>query len=93
MRRIWKYMLRITDDEQKVSMPPGAQILSAQFQENESGTKSLYIWAMVDIALVDHAERTIRIYGTGNPIEQGIDLRFINTVQQGRFVWHVFEVI
>lgn len=82
MRTIWKYELRIAD-EQKVRMPQGSRILSVG---NQNGT--ICIWALVhsDSPLSD---RKIRMYGTGYPCYESSG-NFVGTVQDGPLVWHVF---
>jgi hypothetical protein len=87
--KIYKYQLKITDI-QTVSMPKGAEILSAQEQHGE-----VCIWALVNPEEHWMIERTILIIGTGNPIDDDIDLEdyfFVGTVQCPRsvIVWHVF---
>jgi hypothetical protein len=84
-RRIWKYTLDLADT-QTVQIPEGAQILTAQFQ----GTQ-LCVWALVDCdPEIPKQNREIEIIGTGNPIIEA-PRRYISTVQQVPFVWHVFE--
>ena len=83
MKTIFKYAVEITD-EQVVKMPKGAHALSAQIQNGQ-----LCVWAMVDTEseLVD---RTVRIFGTGNPVDLNGMWQFLGTVQERIFVWHVF---
>lgn len=84
---IWKFPIKITD-VQKVEMPMGAEILSAQMQNGD-----LCLWALVSPA--NNKElRTIEIHGTGNYVEPA-DRKFIGTAQMagGALVWHVFESI
>jgi hypothetical protein len=81
---IWKFTLELTDI-QKLTITEGAQILSVA---NQNG--NLCLWVM----LVPHlrkVKRTIEIIGTGNPIEEGIERKFIGTAVINPFVWHVFE--
>jgi hypothetical protein len=87
-RTIHKYPLTITD-RQQVLMPPGAQILTAQFQNDQ-----LCLWALVEHERPTE-KRAIRIAGTGHLISTET-LRYIATVQsiQGPtkgLVLHVFE--
>jgi hypothetical protein len=84
-RRIWKYKLRITD-EQSIEMPTGAQFLSVQFQDGD-----LCMWALVDLDEPMHRHR-FYVVGTGNPMPRGATYH-IGTVQQPglHLVWHVFE--
>jgi hypothetical protein len=85
MDTIYKYPLRIID-AQEVEMPRGAKILSAQMQE-----EFLCLWALVEITK-EKETRTIVIHGTGHPVYNVSDKKFIGTVQQGPLVWHVFEI-
>lgn len=87
MKTIFKYPIEVTD-RQIVRMPRGAQILSVQYQG-----KQLCIWAQVDDQepLVD---RVVLVCGTGHPMPEapvGVFLHHIGTVQDGPYVWHVFE--
>jgi hypothetical protein len=83
---IWKFPLAL-DDRQKVIMPEGARILSAQVQDGQ-----LCLWALVDPAAVSK-DRTIHIIGAGHPLYRSDSLRYISTVQtfNGVLVWHIFE--
>jgi hypothetical protein len=83
MKTIYKYPIEITD-EQTVSMPIGAQILSAQMQ----GTQ-LCIWALVEVGNVN-CNRRVRIFGTGNTVKLDGNWKFVDSVQERIFVWHVF---
>lgn len=85
MKRIFKYELKVTD-EQEVSLPIGAEILTAQYQGNQ-----LCIWAMVNDTAEYKRPTVIRIYGTGHKIPE-TNLEYIATVQDaGLFVWHIFK--
>lgn len=86
MKSVWKYPIKITD-EQQIEMPQGARILSSDMQGDQ-----LCLWVLVDKG-VPNAMRTIRIHGTGHAIQDAGQLAFIDTVQMagGRLIWHVFE--
>lgn len=85
MKTIWKYELGITG-VQGVGMPAGAQILMAQMQNDR-----LCVWALVDPKATP-TQRTFYIYGTGHQIEPDLySAIYVATVQQGAFVWHVFQ--
>lgn len=79
---IYKYELEITD-RQEVRMSRTAEFLSVQMQGDK-----LCLWAMVRPNDAQ-ASFEILIFGTGHtlPVPYG---RYIGTVQQGQFVWHVF---
>lgn len=90
MRTIWKYPLELTD-QTELMIPKGAEVLTAQMQELQLG-----LWILVN-SDAETEVRTFDIYGTGNPVP-AIDLRthtrkYIATVQQSIFVWHVFEIV
>jgi hypothetical protein len=84
---IHKYPLEIADD-QFLSLPTGAEILSVQFQ-----TGVLCLWAMVNPSL-PISQRHIKIHGTGHFTDPDLDYRHIGTVLDPRtaLVWHIFEV-
>jgi len=86
MEAILKYKLEVKD-EQVLPMPVGAEILTIQNQNNV-----ITLWAKVVLG-AESVSRTFRIVGTGNQVEQGFfdTLQFLDTVQVGPMVWHVFE--
>ena len=86
--RIWKYPI-VVADRVAITMPPGAQFLTAQVQHG-----TLCLWALVDDTKPDSETRTIAIYGTGNPIPDSPG-KYISTFQLfgGDLVFHAFELI
>lgn len=86
MKTVWKFAIQLTH-KQVVSMPEGAEILTAQFQ----GPFNLCLWALVDDA-VAMERRLIEVIGTGHDIADA-GRRYIATAQQPNMplVWHVFE--
>lgn len=85
MKKIWKFQLNITD-EQVISLPLGSIFLSAQLQDDV-----LCTWVLVPVTELALRERRIFIFGTGNPLPDDVyNLTYIDTVQEGQFVWHVF---
>lgn len=87
MNRIWKFELKVVDD-QIIEMPINSEILTVQIQQ-----EYVQLWAIVNPEL-SVEQRHIRIYGTGFPVGN-TKLKYISTFQQynGRLVFHVFEVI
>jgi len=91
MKTIFKYIIEVKD-EQTLTIPVGSKILSVQVQGD-----NICLWAIVNPQIVDE-EVLIEIFGTGNPIEdekiifgqQRRERIFIGTVQQHKFVWHIF---
>lgn len=86
MITIWKFPLPILD-EPSIEMPRGARILSVGIQSGDA-----FVWAIVNTALRTKELRHFFIFGTGLPIESGVpEGRFLGTIQQPPFAWHVFE--
>lgn len=82
--RIFKYPLEITD-EQVLHLPMRSKFLDVQTQDGE-----LVMWVLHDTNLPTR-KVTIRIYGTGNPVDEFVDdAEFIASAQYGPWVWHVF---
>lgn len=90
MIKIYKYPLFV-NESQVIKLQRRHRVLSVGLQDNQ-----IYLWSAVetDDALVD---LEVYIYGTGHtvtgsPTTKNIqDLKFIGTVQQGPFVWHVLS--
>ena len=86
MQTIWKYPLKLAG-EQVVTTPIGARALCVQMQGD-----SLCLWVLCDPTAGVNVDRTIRIIGTGHPIE--IDPgSYIGTIQidGGALIFHVFD--
>lgn len=82
MRTIWKFVLRITD-EQSIDMPEGGCPMSVGEQNG-----NLVLWAEVDASRPTRAF-PIRIVGTGNPFSG--EVIHIGTVPMSNgLVWHVY---
>lgn len=89
MKAIWKYQLKVTE-EQEISLPIGAQILTVQ---ELVGIPC--IWVLVDPLETMKEIKTIRIVGTGHPADDVTREQYLGTVQicsisGHHLVWHVF---
>ncbi len=85
---IHKYPLEVRDGHQAVFIPHGARVLSVQFQR-----AALHLWALHFIPKVGFPKKSSRLFvvvGTGQPFDATF-LIHVGTVQDGTFVWHVFE--
>lgn len=86
---IWEYPIDIRDSF-KFFMPKGAEILSAQAQNNVP-----CIWALVS-STTPLVQRKFRVLGTGFPIPEDSlsNMKFVGTIQQngGTLVWHLFDL-
>jgi hypothetical protein len=80
--------------QQTVTMPRCSEILCAQMQ---NGVPTL--WAIVPVFKnnsEEHHTRSIEIHGTGqefDPPGPGLHRHYIGTIQNAKFVWHVFQVL
>lgn len=86
MKTIFKYPLDVVDT-QVIKLPKGADPFTAQFQSDQ-----LCIWAAVDTD-AELEDREFRIIGTGQPLDLSGVFRYLSTVQQGSFVWHIFTKV
>lgn len=84
--RIYKYPLTLTD-RQRIRMPTGARMLTALLQD-----ETICLWAEVEADRAAEESREIVIIGTGHTLPPADPLHYINTVIDGRFVWHVYTV-
>jgi hypothetical protein len=84
MKTIYKYPLDVLGYV-RLMLPVGAKILTAQVQNNR-----ICLWVEVETEN-DLDMRRLWILGTGMKFPLDVDLRYIATVQQGMFVWHVHE--
>jgi hypothetical protein len=80
---IWKYPLRITD-EQILKVPENASALHVGAQDDD-----LCLWVLLDPE-APLISRTVRIYGTGHPLDGDLAQFHVGTAQVGYGVWHVF---
>lgn len=83
-KTIWKFTLARASLS-PVTMPIGAEILHVGVQEND-----ICFWAKVDPKAKTET-RLFGIYGTGWDIPNDTESEYVGTVQQGSFVWHIFE--
>lgn len=87
MEKIYKYHIEVTD-EQQVSLPKGAQILTVQTQQEQP-----CIWVLVDPQMPTELV-TIRVHGTGHDVPDSDNLKYIGTFQMmgGGLVFHTFRM-
>lgn len=85
MRKIYKYPLQITDEQEVFLQGDDPEVLTAQVQNGQ-----LTLWAVVDPNLEAGPVVKIRIIGTGNPMPDMEGFYYVNTVQMPPLVWHVW---
>ena len=98
MRTIYKYELRITD-QQEITIFRDAKLLHVASQAVEKHGPDGYgqwtqlcLWASVD-PYARQVRRRIAIVGTGNPAPEigPAHAQYIGTAHCPPFVWHVFD--
>lgn len=85
MKTIWKYEIK---EECAIEMPVGAELLTLREQGD-----AICLWALVDpYAPVEM--RRFSVFGTGHSFDE-TGLHFIGSahLQNGSFVFHVFEIL
>lgn len=83
MQTVYKYLVPLSRTT-TVNLPQGAKVL--KFGEQHG---SLYLWAFVNPeAPLHQVHYEIRGTGTGDVGDVG---RYLDTVQAGEYVWHIFE--
>jgi len=85
MKIIHKVKLTIADGPIVVQIPKGAEILSIQMQKGVP-----CIWYICNIEEHEIERRTFLCIGTGESFYHS-KMKYINTVQDGPYVWHFFE--
>ena len=84
MKTIHKYTIGVIQNC-PVQMPVNAKVLHVDMQNS-----MLTLWALVDLSNKIE-NRYFSVYGTGHEIlKEGC---YIGTVNDGTFVWHIFEDI
>lgn len=85
-RTVWKYVLDRASNP--VRMPTEAQILTVAAQGHD-----LCMWALVTPSNATET-RALEVYGTGQPIPNGLDLEYLGSAHFSDptpLVFHIFE--
>jgi hypothetical protein len=82
--KIYKYKLE-ERMSQTISIHSDYKLLDIQVQDN-----CLCLWAIVD-SEKPQTNLNVEIYGTGHVLYKPEGLKHLSTVQQGIYVWHIFE--
>jgi hypothetical protein len=81
---VWKY--RITrSGANTFEMPQGAKFVRFAMQAGDPT-----LWAHVDPD-APFRNRQVQVFGTGHPIPDGA--KYIDSCDDGPFVWHAFELV
>lgn len=83
MKTIWKYPLEGFSAE--IKMPAESEVLTLQIQNQNP-----VMWVEVDDTK-PLVTRRFKVIGTGQEVPR--NSWYVNTFQDGPWVWHVFEVL
>ena len=81
---VWKYILDLDDSSETVLTFNEGSILHVDVQNGE-----FCAWVAVTNQRA-HIERRVVIRGTGDPLPEGRQLTYLNTMFSGPFVFHAF---
>jgi hypothetical protein len=89
-RVVYKYPLAIDKDPTftTLTLPYDAVLLHGGFQQGAP-----FVWALVDLDQAEVAEVTVQIAGTGHKEFGERDVEHIDSVLDGAYVWHFFEIL
>ena len=90
MKRIYKYTFTL-DNKFFMAFPRGAKILKIAKQEGQP--RGIYcVWALIDPKEPAIVKRAFAVFGTGHDIDNVDQYEYIDTILDGAYVWHFFEV-
>ncbi len=97
MEVIFKYRIKIDTlrGGTILHIPKGGKVLSVQNRKDGGSPLSqITLWAQIDESN-EFESRRFTVVGTGQSFHprDHEDWKFISTVQDGPFVWHVFEIL
>lgn len=87
MKTIHKFPL-FNNESGIIEMPVGANILTAMLQNDV-----IVIYAIVHTTQEKKYNQPIHVIGTGYEMPEGNNFKYLNTLQDGRLVSHVFMEI
>jgi len=85
MNTVWKTKLGLGKND--ISMPKGSNLLTVMEQDS-----TICLWYRCDDSAAPETRRLI-VSGTGQPAPAPETSRYIGSVCQEPFVWHVFELL
>jgi hypothetical protein len=88
MYSIYKYYIENYPGRNKIKINKEYKILKLGYDPNGN----LCIWALVNLDS-EMIEIQINVYGTGWPLSKDFitDKQYIDTINDGPFVWHIFD--
>lgn len=84
-KKVLKYTIEDHTDNTIFEFPIGAKIVSASIQYSK-----LKIWVELDQSITHMESRIFKVFETGEEIPQSA--KFIITVFDSGFVWHLYEM-
>jgi hypothetical protein len=83
MKTVWKYQVPI-GHQVTLEIPFGGIVVHTESQDDV-----ICLWVEVESSN-PKAHRSFKVFGTGHEIQMPYAIH-VGTVQQGPFVWHVYE--
>lgn len=91
MNTIYKYAFPVKD---RVIITTHELVKILKFgKQAHQADGMLTMWALVNPDLPQASHVELLVYGTGHDIPDNADIEFIDTIQDGTFVWHLFKVV
>ena len=92
MRRVYKYELATSHNNQMIDLPVGAIVLKVDEQFNK-----IVMWALIDTK-ADSVQRHFVVRGTGDDLPKlrslyALEYHGSAKLMDGALIYHVFEVI
>jgi hypothetical protein len=87
MKIIYKYQLLLTPGRVRIRVPYVGEIIHTGEQNG-----MFTLWYLHDPNYESRKYLKFEIYATGQPIEESHNIKHVNSVQEGPYVWHVFLV-
>jgi hypothetical protein len=84
VREVWKFAIPKIGEFSELVMPKGAEVV--HFGTQVDGMK---LWALVNVREKESEARAFIVVGTGWDAPD--HLRYHKTLQDGSYVWHLFE--
>lgn len=88
MYSVYKYTLNDLASTQELTLPKESKFLKASMQHNK-----ITLWYLVDLQQVNKnsIKHTIHVKGTGSPSSKISTMKYLDTVFNGPYVWHLFQ--
>lgn len=87
MITVYKYTIEVAGGQQDVVVPVCSRLLKIGMQNGK-----IALWFEVETEMAYEETKTFSVFGTGQSIPEHVCYIYIDTVFDGDFVWHVYQV-